>query len=232
MDLSWRNADSSSARSFLRSRYVAEDAAVNPIPFDVITQPFEYWQDFTGVLLHMGQTLSANDVDLDTFKVHAKNTSRNNNAVLWNDYRTITDVYVADAEGNRAASGQYVMICLRHGVTQYNTGSGSSISYWRRAIEESRTGQFAGDANRSIFVTIEYTITQQKEIPGMGYMDYVQNPKWVDKVVDKFKMDTFPGTLGNMHYAFYKPFSRGKKQEPFAAQGVLVLFDFTCMAKS
>lgn len=161
--------------------------------FNVIAEPFDWGKDVTRIMLNTGNTVSEAELNAGDFSVNAKHYSEQAYKDDYNGPRKITDVYPANAEGNKAASGNYIMIELEY-------GSG---------VQAAHTGSY-NYANFYTPLTLTYTVKWNSET-------YKQH-EVVNLLCDEFVLERYTDeTIQNKDYnfcdyAFYSPKdNNGKK---------------------
>ncbi|MBU9721687.1 MULTISPECIES: hypothetical protein [Bacillaceae] len=191
-----------------------------PISFDVLRTANNPGYYFSGALIDMGVTLTAESVDKDTFFAKARVTEHNGDVqgsfgnfgwdpekesyalgdgwAKWN----IVDAYVTDADGNRVEKGNYVKFDIEWNTRTEPSGSNAD----RYDVPATRAAWYtAGDTPWATFIAyadIELDITQEKEIPGIAYATYVQGETKHDPLFDQFEISDAPG---GGTYALYSP---------------------------
>ena len=186
------------------------------ISFDVLRTASNPGYYFSGALIHMGVTLTAGDVNKNTFNVKAKVTEYDGSIqgsfgnygwdpekesyalgdgwAKWN----IVDAYVSDADGNRVEKGDYVKI-ENEWITRTEPSGASSAN--RYDVPATRAAWYTGGGYIS-YASIELDITQNVEIPGIATAAYVQNETRHDPIFDRFEISD---ELGGGSYALYTP---------------------------
>lgn len=168
--------------------------------FDIITEPFEWWQDVTKVIIHTSKTVQADEVSKEDFTVTAINYDGLTNEEAYNGPRTITDAYVSDVQGNRSDSGEYIVLELTHGVTQTSDPTDNN----RYTVEGAATGRYSTGGLYYPF-DMNYTVTDQEG------NTYRQN-EIKNVLIDEFLLEDFTGQDGRcVNYALYEPEEDGKE---------------------
>lgn len=100
--------------------------------FNVIAEPFDWGKDITRLMLKPGVEVSASDLSVGDFKVHAKHYSEQALKDDYNGARKVTDVYPVDTEGNKLDRGEYILIEMEYGsgVGAAHTGSYNYANYY------------------------------------------------------------------------------------------------------
>lgn len=162
--------------------------AETTISFDVLRTAINPGYYFSGALIDMGVPLKAGDVDKDTFTAIAKVTEANGNVqgsfgnFAWDpekeDYAVdenwaewnILDAYVADAQGNKAAQGNYVKLEIEWGTRTEQSGESDASRY---DVPATRASWYTLNGFHAL-ATVEVKLTQEKDIPGVADAVYVQ----------------------------------------------------------
>ena len=186
--------------------------------YKTVTEVFDWGPSVSKVIVNLGSTVNAKDVDKDTFKVYVKRVLpdgaltpaeamkiKDRIVTLGSEakddsdlqgYREITSAYVSDENGNPVKSGAFVTIEMK---VAPNDNLGAALN-WNAKI------------SYNAFVTPEYTITQNKKIGRLKNL-VVDNCKGnIRPIVDNFKFGHYATadrrTLG---YAEFVPEYRGLK---------------------
>lgn len=188
----------------------------NEIYFYVLRTAINPGYYFSGILIDMGITLDAGDVDKDTFSVKARVTEYNGDVqgsfgnfawdpekesyalgdgwAVWN----ITDAYVSDAEGNRVDRGEYVKLDIEWGTRTEPSGADAR----RYDVPATRAAWYTGGGGYISYASVEVVLEQKKEIPGVSGAVYVQGETRHDPLFDRFEIKDAPG---GGKYALFKP---------------------------
>jgi len=187
-----------------------------PVFFDVLRTAINPGYYFSGILIDMGVTLSATAVDKDTFYAKARVTEYNGTVqgsfgnFAWDpekeDYAlgdgwarwNIVDAYVSDEHGNRVDKGRYVKIDIEYEPRTEPSGSSGANRY---DVPATRAAWYTGNGYIA-YASVEVELTQQKEIPGIADVYYVQDEIKHDPLFDKFEILDAPG---GGKYALYRP---------------------------
>jgi predicted peptidase len=125
----------------------AKEAKVKETSYQTVTEIHDWGAAITKVIVDIGKPLPQDSVTKDTFKVHvSRSDDRLSNPLLEKGYRTVTNAYVADKNGEPTVRGKYVVLEMEIGP---NVSLGSALNYY-------------GGAN--IWIDSEYTITQVQDI--------------------------------------------------------------------
>lgn len=161
--------------------------------FNVIAEPFDWGKDVTRIMINTGNTVSAAELNAGDFSVNAKHYSEQAYKDDYNGPRKITDVYPVDAAGNKADSGDYIILELEY-------GSG---------VQSAHTGSYSY-ANFYTPLTLTYTVKWNSET--------FKQHEVVSLLCDEFVLDRYtdPAISDSNYnfcdYAFYSPKDRqGKK---------------------
>lgn len=161
--------------------------------FNIIAEPFDWGKDVTRIMINTGNKVSATELNAGDFSVNAKHYSEQAYKDDYNGPRTITDVYPVDAAGNRADSGDYIILELEY-------GSG---------VQASHTGSYSY-ANFYTPLTLTYTVKWNSET--------FKQHEVVNLLCDEFVLERYTDTsiadsnYNFCDYAFYSPKDRqGKK---------------------
>ena len=193
-----------------------------PIYFDVLRTAINPGYYFSGALIDMGVTLTADAVDKDTFSAKARVTEHN--GVVQGDFGNfawdpekagyalgdgwakwnIVDAYVADAYGNRVDKGNYVKIDIEYKPRTEPSGASGANRY---DVPATRAAWYTGAGSYIAYASAEVEITQEKEIPGIASATYVQRETRHDPLFDKFEILDAPG---GGKYALYTPGNAGE----------------------
>jgi len=195
-----------------------------PIYFDVLRTANNPGYYFSGALINMGVTLTADAVDKDTFSAKARVTEHNGTVqgafgnFAWDPEKesyalgdgwarwNIVDAYVSDAEGNRVDKGSYVKIDIEWKTRTEPSGASSANRY---DVPATRAAWYTGGSagNLIAYASVEVDITQEKEIPGIASAAYIQGETKHDPIFDKFEILDAPG---GGKYALYTPENAGE----------------------
>ena len=179
-----------------------------PIYFDVLRTAINPGYYFSGALIDMGVTLTADAVDKDTFSAKARVTEHNGSVqgdfgnFAWDPEKEsyalgdgwakwhIVDAYVSDADGNRVDKGSYVKIDIEYKPRTEPSGASSANRY---DVPATRAAWYTGAGGYIAYASIEVDITQEKEIPGIASAVYVQRETKHDPIFDQFEILNAPG---------------------------------------
>jgi Predicted peptidase len=195
-----------------------------PIYFDVLRTANNPGYYFSGALINMGVTLTADAVDKDTFSAKARVTEHNGTVqgafgnFAWDPEKEsyalgdgwarwhIVDAYVADADGNRVDKGNYVKIDIEWKTRTEPSGASSANRY---DVPATRAAWYTGGSagNLIAYASVEVDITQEKEIPGIASAAYIQGETKHDPIFEKFEILDAPG---GGKYALYTPENAGE----------------------
>ncbi len=138
----------------------AQTNKAGEIPFKLYTEVFEYSNDVTAVIIDAGKDVVASSLDLETFTVWAKNYNPNNNALVYDGARAVTNVYVND-KAERAAegleAGRYIVVELQYGFgvagasTQVYTGRNLTLNM-KYAVTQTKAFSYADEAEQAVTV--------------------------------------------------------------------------------
>jgi poly(3-hydroxybutyrate) depolymerase len=190
-----------------------------PIYFDVLRTANNPGYYFSGALINMGVTLTADAVDKDTFSAKARVTEHNGTVqgafgnFAWDPEKEsyalgdgwarwhIVDAYVADADGNRVDKGNYVKIDIEWKTRTEPSGASSANRY---DVPATRAAWYTGGSSGNLiaYASVEVDITQEKEIPGIASATYIQGETKHDPIFDQFEILDAPG---GGKYALYTP---------------------------
>jgi len=188
----------------------------NVIYFDVLRTAINPGYYFSGILIKMGVTLNAGDVDKDTFSARARVTEYSGEVqgsfgnFAWDpekqDYAlgdgwavwNIVDAYVSDAEGNRVNTGEYIKLDIEWGTRTLPDGA-NAIRY---DVPATRAAWYTGGGGYISYASVEVVLEQKKEIPGITNATYIQDETRHDPLFTKFEIKDAPG---GGKYALYKP---------------------------
>jgi predicted peptidase len=173
----------------------AKEVKIQPTSYRTVTEIEDWGPAITKIIVDLGRPVPVNSITTDTFNVHVKrNDYRLASPFLGEGYRTVTNAYVADKDGNPAIStGKYAVLEMAIGP---NVSLGSPMNY--------DFGTGLNDWNESM-----YTITQQQDIktPAGKVTGLVANTftGGVKELVDDFSLGeaTFDGTT--LTYADFAP---------------------------
>lgn len=172
--------------------------------FNIITEPFEWWQDVTKVMLNLGKKVSNSDLSLDTFKVSAINYDGETHKTAYDGPRPITKAYVSDVNGNPRNKDRYIVLELTHGVTQTADPKDTN----RTSVDGAATGRYGSFYFR---FDMHYSVVMQKAIGKVQPIQLAQG-KIINLLVDRFKLNTFTDSKDQkMNYALYSPKKDGRK---------------------
>jgi predicted peptidase len=125
----------------------AKQAPTKPTSYRTVTEIHDWGASITKVIVDLGKPVNRNSVTKDTFTVHvARSDDRLATPLLEEGYRTVTNAYVADKNGNPVVSGKYAVLEMEIGPT---VSLGSALNY---------NGEF------NEWVDSDYTITQVQDI--------------------------------------------------------------------
>lgn len=171
--------------------------------YKTIVVPEEWGPAVTKVVVDLGQTIKQGTVSNDTFSVFVNRVdNRLANPELGSGYRTITNTYVSDANGNSAATGNYATVEMEIGPT---IALSSPFNY----------NFEVGTSARNAWIDYNVTITQEKDIVSDNTtVSRLVADKQTDreiKGVDDFELGK--GTYDNItfRYASYTPAQDNKK---------------------
>ncbi|QHQ63303.1 hypothetical protein Ana3638_23090 [Anaerocolumna sedimenticola] len=187
-----------------------------PISFDVLRTANNPGYYYSGALIDMGVTLTADAVDKDTFLAKARVTEYDGSVqgsfgnFAWDPEKTsyalgdgwarwnIVDAYVSDANGNRVEKGEYVKIDIEWLTRTEPSGASSANRY---DVPATRAAWYTAGGYIA-YANIELAITQNTVIPGIAEASYVQGETRHDPLFDQFEISDAPG---GGKYALYTP---------------------------
>lgn len=186
------------------------------IYFDVLRTANNPGYYFSGVLIDLGVTVNAGDVDKDTFSAKARVTEHDGSvqggfgSFAWDPEKesyalgdgwakwNIVDAYVADADGNKVESGEYVKIDIEWETRTEPNGSNAN----RYDVPATRAAWYTATGGLIAYASVEVEIEQEKEIPGIVDATYIQRETKHDPIFAKFDIQDAPG---GGKYALYAP---------------------------
>lgn len=175
--------------------------AETTISFDVLRTAINPGYYFSGALINMGVPLNAGDVDKDTFSAIAQVTEADGSVqgsfgnFAWDpekeDYLVeenwakwnILDAYVADENGHKVDTGNYVKLDIEWGTRTEANGSQAN----RYDVPATRASWYSLKGYHAL-ATVEVKLTQEKDIPGVSDATYVQNEIRHDPLFDAFDL--------------------------------------------
>jgi predicted peptidase len=168
--------------------------------YRTVTEIEDWGAAVTKVIVELGKPVPQGSVTEDTFKVHvSRSDDRLAAPFLEEGYRTVTNAYVADKDGNSARTGKYAVLEMKIGPT---VSLGSPLNYY-------------GGSNE--WINNDYTITQVKDIvtnygavTGLIINTFAGETR---VLVDDFSSGQFTHDDVNLTYADYAP-AKDKSKNP------------------
>ncbi|MBB1509319.1 PHB depolymerase family esterase [Tessaracoccus sp. MC1756] len=187
-----------------------------PISYEALRTSSNPGYYYSGAIIDLGATVSADAIDKDTFSAKARITEADGSVqggfgnfgwdpekesyalgdgwAQWN----ILDAYVVDADGNPAEQGQYVKLEIEWNTRTEPNGTSSANRY---DVPATRAAWYTVNGLIA-FASIELDITQQEAIAGLHENDYVQGDTRHDPIFDQFEIADAPG---GGTYSLYTP---------------------------
>ena len=169
-----------------------------PGSFDLVTQVYSHGQEVKAVVIDTAGTVNASDIDSDTFAVSTTNLNPQDDSVVYEGARAITNVYVSNDEiidGEGDESGRYIILELETGFE----------------VEGSSTLIYTGGYN--IPLTLNYEVTQQKDYSSFKVGDIVYTQ---DEIINEVEDDFAYGVseASGYEYRFFSPDVEDGEQYP------------------
>lgn len=204
--------------SFSTSGFAADKIAVPTPSYSTVTEVEDWGASISKIIVNLGEgrTVTKESVSVDTFKVYVVkyqedgktlinvpdelDQTRQNKVPLQGGYRTITNAYVSDKDGNPVSSSNFITLEFKIGPED-NLGS---------AIYA--TGDYSSN-----WAVSKYTITQQKDInTSKGVLSGItidNSTGGTRELVDEFKTGSFTNPEDNvtLNFVDYKPQEDNKK---------------------
>lgn len=186
--------------------------------YQTVTEVFDWGPSVSKLIVNLGTTVNAKDVDASTFKVYVKRNLPDGAltpaeamaitdriVVLGSEakdnkdlegYREVTAAYVCDANCNPVSAGEYVVIEMK---VAPNDTLGAALN-WNARI------------SYNAFVTPEYTIIQDKKLGKLKDL-VIDNCKGnIRPIVDEFKFGSYATPdRRSLSYAAFEPNYDGRK---------------------
>lgn len=176
----------------------AASAATTPT-YRSITTVYDWGPSVSKLIVNLGQTVTSDKVDKDTFTVNVAKTDTVTNAALTGGPCTVTNAYVSDADGKALFSGGYVTLELQVGPDSAVPAQGNTY-----ALNYAASGY-------NHWVDMAFTISQAKDIAAasgtitgltINTRTAASKPQ-----VDIFNIGSFTNSSDNitLKYASYAP---------------------------
>lgn len=180
--------------------------------YSTITEVFDFGPHISKIILDTGCELSGAGLSPAQFEVEVTRTSTQGEDFVWPRFmgekpddsmhgtRTVTNLYLSDAEGNPAQSGSHLTLELYCHPLQ---GIGSIIRF---------------DGHYNVFVNVEYTVTQKEPLQTdngiLKGMTFTQNSGNKILYGDLLKTGSFPHPDTPLSYVYYEPQTTGQDRHP------------------
>lgn len=181
----------------------AASAATTPT-YRSITTVYDWGPSVSKLIVNLGQTVTSDKVDKDTFTVNVAKTDTVTNAALTGGPCTVTNAYVSDVDGKALFSGSYVTLELQVGPNSADPAQGNSYAL-------NYDYQPTAENSYNHWVDMAFTITQAKDIatgssPITGLTINTRTAASKPQL-DIFNIGSFTNSSDNitMKYASYSP---------------------------
>lgn len=187
-----------------------------PINYEALRTASNPGYYYSGAIIDLGATVSADAVSKDTFSAKARITEADGSVqgsfgnFAWDPEKesyalgdgwaqwNILDAYVVDADGNRAEQGQHVKLEIEWNTRTEPSGASSANRY---DVPATRAAWYT-IGGLIAYATIELDITQQEPIGGLAGNEYVQGETRHDPIFEQFEISDAPG---GGTYSLYTP---------------------------